>query len=55
MKVSHTNEVKRVTMKLLEWLQEFQENLVDELVPERRGARVPVPSDSHASSSHETT
>ena len=30
---------------ILEWLQEFRENLVDDRVPERR--------DSHASSSHE--
>ena len=30
---------------ILEWLQEFRENLVDERVPEHR--------DSHASSSHE--
>ena len=36
-----------------EWLQEFRENLVDESVPEFHGARVPVLSDSHASSSHE--
>ena len=34
-----------------EWLQEFKEHLVDESVPEPRGARVPVLSDSHASSS----
>ena len=38
-----------------EWLQEFRENLVDESVPETHGARVPVHSDSHASSSHEPT
>ena len=31
--------------RILEWLQEFRENLVDDRVPERR--------DSHASSSHE--
>ena len=30
---------------ILEWLQEFEENLVDDIVPERR--------DAHASSSHE--
>ena len=32
---------------ILEWLQEFRENLVDDRVPERR--------DSHASSSHESS
>ena len=32
---------------ILEWLQEFRENLVDDRVPEHR--------DSHASSSHEAS
>ena len=32
---------------ILEWLQEFRENLVDDRVPEHR--------DSHASSSHESS
>ena len=37
----------RASSKILEWLQEFTENLVDDEVPEHR--------DSHASSSHEVS
>ena len=37
----------RGSSEILEWLQEFRENLVDDEVPEQR--------DSHASSSHEVS
>ena len=39
--------------EILGWLLEFWDNLVDESVLEPHGARVPVFSVSHASSSHE--
>ena len=60
-KIQKTNEdedhePERVTTsssEIHEWLQEFRDNLVDGSVPEPHGARVPVLSDSHASSSHE--
>ena len=37
----------RASSEILEWLQEFRKNLVDDEVPERR--------DSHASSSQEVS
>ena len=40
-----TERCDRLYSDILEWLQDFKENLVDDRVPERR--------DSHASSSHE--
>ena len=55
-KKNEDHERERVTpfsSELPESLLELSENLVDESVPEPHGARVPVPSDSQASSSHE--